>query len=102
VTERTETLEGYLVDAACIRKYPHEQLGERARKHTKKCALMGHCVESGYGLIDDEGRIYLLDAEATPQVVEAVKGSGRDAGIRLRALRSVQGEEMKTESVEEV
>jgi hypothetical protein len=30
---RTETLEGYVVDQACLRKYPQDELLERAQAH---------------------------------------------------------------------
>jgi hypothetical protein len=63
---------------------------------------MGHCVESGYGLVGDDGRVAVLDAAATPLVVRAVGESSRDRGIRVRATREREGEEMKTTRVEEV
>jgi hypothetical protein len=44
---KTETLAGYVVDTACIGRYPRDELHERAREHTTRCALMRHCVESG-------------------------------------------------------
>ena len=97
-----ETLEGYVVDLACIRKYPQGELLARARAHTRDCALMGHCVESGYGLVDETGRTAALDAAATPLVVEAVQRGDRDRGIRLRATRERRGEEMHTTRVEAV
>lgn len=102
MSNRAETLEGFVIDIACVRKYPHEALLKRAREHTKQCALMGHCVESGYGLINDRGQAALLDSEATQLVVGAVGRSVRDRGIRLRAVREMHGEEMKTTAVEEV
>lgn len=97
-----ETLEGYVVDIACVRKYPHRELLDRAREHSKRCALMGHCMESGYGLIDEEGGLALLDAKATPKVAEALERSPRDHGVRLRATRAMQNEEMETVRVEEL
>ncbi len=97
-----EVIEGYVVDIACVRKYPREELLERAREHSKECALMGHCMESGYGLIDEEGGLALLDAKATPKVAEALERSPRDHGVRLRATRAVQNEEMETVLVEEL
>ena len=45
-----ETLEGYVVDIICIRRYPQEEMLGRARVHTRHCGLAGHCAESGYGL----------------------------------------------------
>lgn len=96
-----ETLEGYVVDLACIRKYPRDELLERARAHTKECALMGHCVESGYALVGEDGRPLLLEPASTPLVVDAIQRSERDHGIRLRATREMQEEEMRTTRVDE-
>lgn len=61
-----KTVEGWVVDIACLRKYSDDQLASRAQIHTTECALMGHCVESGYGLVDADGRVHLLDDAATP------------------------------------
>lgn len=102
MSTRTETAEGYVVDIACIRKYPQAELIERARAHTKECALMGHCAESGYGLVSDTGSVALLEPAATPGVLDAIRGSDREQGIKLRATREMQGEEMRTTGVEEV
>lgn len=99
---RRETLEGYVVDQACLRKYPQDELLERAREHTTRCALMGHCMESGYGLVNNEGRPLLLEAAATNQVVEALQSSSRERGVRLRAVREMQDGAMHTRRVEEV
>jgi hypothetical protein len=94
-----ETAQGYVVDIACLRKYPREELLARARAHTRECALMGHCVESGYGLVDNDGRMTLLEAAATPQVVSALERSGRERGIQLRAERERDGEALRTRRV---
>lgn len=101
MTKRTETLEGYVVDIACLRKYPQDELLERARAHTRACSLEGHCVESGYGLVAENGRVALLDAKATPKVLEAVRGSRRERGIRLSATRADRAGEWKTLDVRE-
>ena len=97
-----ETLDGYVVDLICLRKYPADAYAERAKEHTQACALEGHCIESGFGLVSDDGRVGLLDPAATPQVVEAVRGSEREAGIRLRVRREEQEGEMQTVAVSEV
>ena len=52
----SEILEGDVVDIICLRKYPADEYAERARKHTRACALKGHCIESGYAL-DAKGRL---------------------------------------------
>ncbi|CAN5429130.1 hypothetical protein BH20VER3_BH20VER3_03320 [soil metagenome] len=86
----SEPLEGYVVDVACARKYPRNELLERTREHTHECLQMGHCAESGYALVDDDGRLSLLDAAATPLVLEAIRGLGGAQGIRLRANREMK------------
>lgn len=98
---KREALEGYLVDQACLRKYPQDEFLERAREHTRKCALMGHCVERGYGLVDGEGRILLLEPAATPALEAAIERSGREHGIRLRVTREMQDGAMRTVDVAE-
>jgi len=100
--DKTEDVEGYVVDAACIRSYPQDEMLERARVHTSECTLMGHCIESGYGLIDEQGRVAMLDPKATPMVEKAVRASGKAEGVRLRASRQEVGRKMETTRVEEV
>lgn len=97
-----ESHEGYLVDIACIRKYPESELLTRARAHTRECALSGHCMESGYGLVREDRQVVLLDDAATPSVVSVIRGSNRDRGIRLRVERDMEDSEMRTTRVEEI
>ena len=97
--EKREEVEGYIVDLACLRKYPQDELLERARVHTRACAVMAHCVESGYGLVTDEGHAVPLDIGATPMVYDALRKSDKERGIRARASRRQAEEEMKTDSL---
>ena len=69
----SETVEGYLIDVECIRKNARDELLEKARDHSSECALMGHCVESGYGIVTENDRLTVLDSEATPMIVDAVE-----------------------------
>ena len=98
-----ETIEGFVVDIACLRKWPAQGRRERAERHSKKCALMGHCVESGYGLVDDDGRLALLDASATGELVRRIRDSERTGGIRLRVERDEDEDgEMVSNEIREV
>ena len=63
---------------------------------------MGHCVESGYGLVDENGRPLLLEPGATPAVEAAIRNSGREHGTRLRIVREMRDGEMRTTDVTEV
>ncbi|WP_433631763.1 hypothetical protein [Halomicrococcus sp. NG-SE-24] len=98
----TETLEGYVIDGGCIRKNGREELLEKAREHTRECALMGHCIESGYGVVTEGDRLTMLDPEATPKVVDVVQESDTQEGIRLRVTRERGDGQMETTDVEEL
>ena len=100
MAEKKETVEGYVVDLACIRKYPRDELLERARVHTTRCALMPHCVESGYGLVDHQGGLTALDPAATTRIYDALRGTTREQGVRIRAVRESEDGEMRTRGVE--
>lgn len=63
---------------------------------------MGHCIESGYGLVSDQGTTQLLKPAATPQVVRAIRQSPKSSGVKLKVHRQVEDEAMCTRSVEEV
>lgn len=102
MTSDLEMFEGYVVDIACLRKYPKGGVVARARSHTKSCAVMGHCVESGYALINNDGDILLLEPAITPKVLQLLYESPMQAGIRIQVKRRWAGEGMRTESVDEV
>lgn len=102
MTDETTTVEGYLMDVGCIRKNPRDDLVAKAREHTRDCALMGHCVESGYGLVTEDDRVTVLDPEATPQVVDTVEASDTERGIRLHVTREKRDGQMETTAVEEL
>jgi len=97
-----ETLEGYVIDIACVRKVPRQDLLNRAKEHSRDCTLMGHCIESGFALVDDSDRLSLLDSEATAKILHAVETSHQDRGIRLRVQRKLEGDEARTQQVEAI
>ena len=99
MSNTTETLEGYVVDIACLRRYPRAELLERARTHSKECATMGHCVESGFGLVAEDGSLSLLDANATPLVLDLVRQS-EGSGLKLRVRREMRDGDMETTRAE--
>lgn len=95
-------IEGYVVDLACLRRYPPAEYRERAQRHTTGCALMGHCVESGYALVDEGGQAHLLDSHATPLVVRRLGEGSAGHGVVLRAERRERDGEMVTIDVVEL
>ena len=102
MSREQEILEGWVVDQACLRKYPQYELAERSSAHRKACAMMGHCIESGYGLVDHAGRVALLEPASTPAVLTTIRCSSNERGIRLRVTREADGEQMRTTRVEEI
>ncbi len=89
------------MDIACIRTNPVAEMGSRAKNHTKTCALMGHCVESGYGLVNTQGEVVLLDDEATPKIVAVLQQINAEDEIWLQVDRQEKKGKMNTIKVEE-
>lgn len=99
---RDSPVEGYVVDLACLRRYPPTAYRQRAQEHTVDCALMGHCVESGYALVDEAGRPHRLDSHATGLMVQCLQDTDRKQGIYVRADRQEADGEMVTVDIVEV
>lgn len=102
-SKRKEVLEGYVVDLACIRTTPYTDLQKFSREHSIDCGLMGHCIESGYGLIDNEGKIQILDSKATSNVVSILENKRNNKkGIKLHVEREIENGRMHTTNVIEI
>jgi hypothetical protein len=100
--EHTETVEGYVMSGGCIRRNARDELLENARTHTQDCALMGHCLESGYGIVTEDDQLVMLDPEATRQVVDSVEATDIEEGIRLHVTRESEDGRMETTDVEDI
>ena len=94
-----ESHKGYVVDIACLRSMPVSEMYERPKNHSTACALMGHCIESGYGLLDEENNLVLLDPEATYTIVDILKNTGIEKGVKLQVEREEQEGKMVTSKV---
>ena len=81
---------------------PRDELLEKARTHSKECALTGHCVESGFGLVTEDDRLMLLDPQSTRKVVDVVEESDTQQGIRLQVTRDDRDGTMETTTVTEL
>ncbi|WP_341360985.1 hypothetical protein V5H98_07855 [Georgenia sp. M64] len=97
-----ERVEGWVVDMACLRRYALAEYRARAMEHSTECALMGHCVESGYGVVDAVGSLVALDTEATPYVVAALRACSQESGVRLQVERQSRHGEMMTTTVRHI
>jgi len=94
--KKIETINGFVVDLACLRVWPQDEIWERAKNHSRECSLQGHHIESGFALVQDNWDIALLDSSATPLVIDALQQSGNETGIRLRVEREMEYDEMKS------
>lgn len=97
--EEKEILEGYVVDIICLRNMPASQYSEQAKEHTTACALMGHCMESGYGLVGEQNKLVVLDPKATPWVVALLKKTDKEKGVRLQVEREAKEGKMETTKI---
>jgi hypothetical protein len=87
-----------MVDVASIGRQSEDELLARAREHSRPCAMVAHCVASGYGLVNDQGHSLLLESAATPAVVRGLQANAREHRVRLRVRRE-EGENGKVPSV---
>lgn len=62
---------------------------------------MGHCVESGYGIVTEDDRLIVLDPTGTTDIVDVVEDSALEEGIKLHLTREERDGKMETVSVEE-
>jgi hypothetical protein len=66
-----------------------------ADKHTRACALMKHCAESGYGVFLD-GAFHKFDAEGNRQAAEILKSSKN----KDRLVVQVEGTQLHDGSIQ--
>lgn len=97
-----ESWAGYVIDIACLRQAPSADLLDRASVHATACGLMGHCIESGFAVVDYDGGVHLLEPDATTDVVRELLRSGVDEGLVLHVVRELDGHEMRTVKVQPV
>ncbi|MFD1187478.1 hypothetical protein [Pontibacter rugosus] len=63
---------------------------------------MGHCIESGYGMVRKDGSMTLLDPKATPYIVGALMQTSTETGVWLCVERRQQGDKIETVSALEI
>ena len=91
-------LEGYLVDQMCSGEVMTKG-ANAAKGHTRDCALMDHCRESGYGVLTSEGKYLKFDAQGNKRAVQALKASKKKDDLRVRVSGEVNGETIKVASL---
>lgn len=89
---------GILMDKMCAAKAV--QGGQKsATDHTRECALMPPCQQSGYGVFTADNRYLMFDEGGNAQAVAALKGSSKKDNLRVTVTGDVQGDTIRVASL---
>jgi hypothetical protein len=86
-------VDGFLIDKMCSAKVGKDQ--KAAAEHTKDCALMGPCQQSGYGVLTADGRYLTFDPAGNTRALEALKATAKKDNLRVRVTGDVKGDSIK-------
>ncbi len=91
------TLTGYLVDQMCAGEMKDSA---KAAEHTKQCALMDHCADSGFGVFAD-GKFVKFDAEGSKKAKALVEKSVKEKGLVVIAEGTLSNGTLTVASLKE-
>lgn len=80
------TLKGTIIDNMCA-DGSKENLAEFVKTHTKQCALMEHCVASGFSIYAD-GELHKFDAASNKKIAEFLKKTDSNLQVVVNAEKS--------------
>ena len=89
-------LKGDVIDNMCAGA-DKAALAESVKTHTKECALMPSCMESGYSIFAD-GKLYKFDKDSNVKVVEFLKKA--DSKLQVTVTTKQVGDELSLVSIE--
>jgi hypothetical protein len=95
---------GYLVDKACatkMEKLSMKKAMEKAKNHTKDCALQDACKASGYGIMS-HGKFIKFDEKGDKLASEYLDKTKKEKNIWVDVRGSMDGGMMKVESIHDV
>ncbi len=98
------SMKGYLVDQMCGKKMPKagpEKAMEKARKHTRDCALMDDCAASGYGLVSG-GKFYPFDEAGSKQAAEYLKNTKKKSALEVEVVGTMNGDNINVQAIHDV
>ncbi|MBU0548102.1 MAG: hypothetical protein KJ710_01465 [Candidatus Omnitrophica bacterium] len=90
-------INGYIIDNRCAEANNNDTLSEFVKIHTKQCALMPACIESGYSIYSD-GILYVFDTDSNTQIVEFLNNA--DSKLKVTVVAEQVGDELSLISVE--
>ncbi|SRR5690348_6943550 len=95
-------ISGYLIDNACAGAHVKEaNFAERVKKHSKSCALMPPCVESGYAVYAD-GKLYKFDKDGNQSAADLLKDTETKSGIMVAVEGTLDGDTLHVTKLTEV
>jgi hypothetical protein len=95
------TLRGYVVDRRCGEKMAtKENAMEKAKAHTRECALNDLCAASGYGILSG-GRYYRFDEKGSALAKSLLEKSKRTRGMYFVARGTVSRGMLTVSSLKE-
>ena len=91
-------VEGVLMDKMCSMKAVKE--GQKAATmHTRQCAMMPNCEQSGYGVFTADNKYLVFDAAGNEQAIAALKASNKKDNLKVRVTGEVTGDAIKVASL---
>lgn len=91
------TLTGHLIDQMCGGEVKN---AAKAAEHSKECALMDHCAESGFGIFAD-GKYVKFDAEGSKKAKMLVEKTKKEKDIAIVAEGTLKGDTLTVASLKE-
>jgi hypothetical protein len=94
------TVEGYVVDIACLRRYPETEYAKRSRAHTTGCVADGSLRRERLRPGRRRRSPPPLDTHATPHVVAVLREASTTEAVYLVVERTWEDGEMVTQQVQ--
>jgi hypothetical protein len=91
------TLTGHLIDQMCGGEIKD---AAKAKKHTKECALMDHCAQSGFGVLVD-GKFVKFDADGSSKAKAFLEKSSKKKDIQVTVEGTQDGDLLTLSSIKE-
>lgn len=86
-----EKIEGYLVDKMCSTEVLKGG-ADAAKAHTKECALMDSCKDSGFGVVTADGKFIKFDADGDRYAVKMLGLKNSEDNIQATVNGKVEGD----------
>ena len=98
------TMSGYLLDVACgtkMSKLDAKKAMDKAKGHTKDCAMQDACKASGYGIMM-KGKLVKFDDNGNKLASEYFEKSKKEKGFWVDVRGTMDGDMIKVESIHDV